>query len=171
MNSTSRSSDISDMVRIHVAWKKVRYMFLSNGNNWIDLNVAGYEFPDRTGGSSDFDWDANWLNLYCNKNIDGGHKCGVFPCILTTDAARIIDLLTDYQAEKIDKIEFGGIEPNFAFYLTRLENGNELRIFFHLENSGEDYDDVKDFVKIIDDDEIDYIKNFWVQVLENFPIK
>lgn len=146
-------------------------MYLSNGNDFIDIRVVGYEFPNITGHGTklDFDYDANWLNLYCNKNIDGIKKFGIEPCILTTDIAKIINLFSDYQTEKINRIDFGGLEPNFEFHLIRGEQWHKLDILFWAESTGEPYDKVKKFSKIIDNGEFEYIKAFWKKTLKHFP--
>lgn len=95
-------------------------MLLSNSKDTMELKVIGYEYPDiqNNASSAEFNYDANWLNLYCAKDIDNKHNVGIEPCIMTTDIVRLLKLLEEYKEKRIKRIDFGGMEPNLELYVT-----------------------------------------------------
>lgn len=148
-------------------------MFLKNGRDYIELKIVGYQYPDKLPRGDSFDDDANWLNLYCKKDIDGTFQEGIDPSLQTVDVERVVDLLQNYRDGNTNKITFGGLEPNFWLHLNRTwrKEQHKLTLFFWNERGGEGYSAVKPFIKTIDDRELGDILHFWQQALQKFPVR
>lgn len=139
--------------------------------DYIQLDISGYEFPNAGPSSTEFNYDANWLVLSCTKCIGGRKQSGAEPCLLTTDVTALLYKLSDYQDGRLSVIHFGGLEPNFALHLCRKTEGHELQIFFWAEREQETYDAENIFFKMIDDVELSAITEFWFSVSKRFPVR
>ena len=56
-----------------------------NENRSLTIDVVGYEFPDRSGGGEEYDYDANWLILrgvYNDGTVESSFENS---CVLTCE--------------------------------------------------------------------------------------
>ena len=60
-------------------------MKFSNGERSLSIKVLGYEFPERTGGGEDYDYDANWLVLEGVYNDGSVERSFINSCLLTSE--------------------------------------------------------------------------------------
>lgn len=143
------------------------------GADFMEWEVTGYEFPDRIPSGEGFDDDANWLVLSCRKSIGGRWQEGRAACLQTVDVERVVRLLTEYQDGRVHAFSFGGPEPNFYLRLKRIQSPNRhrLTLFFWNESGGESYGAAKEWVKIIDNGELEALRLFWRQVQTDFPVR
>lgn len=82
-------------------------MKFSNGERSLSVKVLGYEFPDRTGGGEEYDYDANWLVLEGVYNDGKLERSFINSCLLTCELQALaagLKLLTSgvqdvYQSE------------------------------------------------------------------------
>ena len=82
-------------------------MKFSNGERSLTVKVLGYEFPDRTGGGEEYDYDANWLVLEGVYNDGKLERSFINSCLLTCELQALaagLKLLTSgvqdvYQSE------------------------------------------------------------------------
>lgn len=60
-------------------------MTFSNDTRTLRIDVVGYEFPDRSGGGEEYDYDANWLILRGLYRDETGERSFENSCLLTTE--------------------------------------------------------------------------------------
>jgi hypothetical protein len=131
----------------------------------VEISIVGYQFPDLHTA----EYDSNWLVVRGHVH----HPCGDWtfcdPCLLTYEAARLVDWLESVAAghEMDERATF--IEPNLSFEVAVTKTGRMLRITFALESRPSwASEDVVIELPITEMDLNDTIRQ-WRKQLERFP--
>jgi hypothetical protein len=108
--------------------------FTCEDEQFIELKILGYEFPEITND----EWDSNWLNIFINAKSNDKHWKASHPSITTFEFNELINWFENISNNKSVKnkiIEF--TEPNLSFELLNDFNSEmkEINIIFGLELS------------------------------------
>jgi hypothetical protein len=105
-------------------------IFRSSDGTLFQLEVRGYEYPDRV----DDEWDSNWLRIAIIVSTSDGTWSVIHPCLLTFEISYLADWL-DAVSERMQKeSDIGFVEPNLSFELIEgTAEGPYLRVYFAAE--------------------------------------
>ncbi len=96
-------------------------MILTTADNFFELNIKGYEFPNFL---DEFN-DANWLMIAgCVRLRSIGDWNFCYPCMLTTDVKKLIEFLETGARNELTYTGCGFFEPNLSFSL--IYRGNHI---------------------------------------------
>jgi hypothetical protein len=113
--------------------KPIKIMkILCENNQFIELKVLGYEFPENI---SD-EWDSNWLIIYINVKTIEKHWNTACPVLTTFELKGLINWLENISKDKIDNYKsIFFTEPNLSFELLNDINSEikEIKINFGAE--------------------------------------
>jgi hypothetical protein len=112
----------------------------STDGSFIDLRVAGYQFPEARGHGKWRDWDANWLVIRGEVNDGGRNSAFADPCLTTWEARElaswlrgvatgVIPAVPDPDDDDVRLTVF--TEPNIALSVAE-RSGTVVRIRVHL---------------------------------------
>lgn len=105
--------------------------FQFNDRDRLELEIAGYQFPENDDG----DYDSNWLMVRLEVDSRVGSWTVTQPCLLTRELVELVEA-TGKAAEGLmdEPVELRFIEPNLAFFLDPVEDGNtEIMVEFDAE--------------------------------------
>jgi len=89
-------------------------MILTTADNFFELSIKGYEFPDFL----DEFYDANWLMIAGRVRLRStGDWSFCCPCMLTTDVKNLIEFLEAGARNELTYTGCGFFEPNLSFSL------------------------------------------------------
>jgi len=105
--------------------------FQFNEQDRLDFAIAGYQFPDNHDG----DYDSNWLMVRLEVDSRLGSWSVTEPCLLTRELVELVDAAAKAAEGRVyDTAELRFIEPNLAFFLRPVEDGNiEIMVEFDAE--------------------------------------
>lgn len=111
-------------------------MLISEKNNYIDLNVIGYEFPNEKPSKKEFNYDANWLLLEfvcCNENTK---KTYTDTCLLTYELSDLINALQQVIKGGESSYISDFMEPYLAVCITRIDEFIIFVVSFVYDTTG-----------------------------------
>lgn len=101
-------------------------MRLTSNDSSFQLTVLGYQHPDAAGEP----YDANWLSIQVYASGPQGTWTGTDSCLLTYEAARLVDWLEAVSAGREPARAISFLEPVLLFRLVSVDDGRVLRVHF-----------------------------------------
>jgi hypothetical protein len=90
------------------------------------LTILGYQYPDAAGEP----YDANWLSIHIEATGPTGAWSGTDPCLLTYEAALLVNWLQSVAAGSEFPPAISFLEPVLLFRLVKTARGKTLRVHF-----------------------------------------
>jgi hypothetical protein len=108
----------------------------------VELNVGGYQFPEKQAQGPGFDHDANWLRV--QGHVFDGVQSWSFddPCLMTTEVAELAAWLRGVESDPVaagarigrsDDVWF--VEPNVSARLETWTNDTVTIVWFFSQES------------------------------------
>jgi hypothetical protein len=96
-------------------------------NQFVELSIAGYEFPEITD-----EWDSNWLFVHINVKSNENQWDKIHPAITTFELKWLIDWFKNISKNKIEKYkQMNFTEPNISFELINNFDSSVKNIKIH----------------------------------------
>jgi len=95
-------------------------------NQFVELSVLGYEFPEKT----DDEWDSNWLLIHINVVSNEKQWDITDPAITSFELKWLIDWINNISENKIEKYKWMDFtEPCISFELINNFDSRMLKAF------------------------------------------
>lgn len=112
-------------------------MIFTEDNKRIELNISGYQFPNRKSTRAKYDEDANWLVCEIKYSEDNFSRTYWDACLLTDELEELThslsNILEGLKSEYISEF----VEPNFHISIAKEEDKIKFLIHYAYDISAE----------------------------------
>lgn len=141
-------------------------------NQTVELRIMNYQFP----GTSNRDYDGNWLNIYLKVDSELGKWQTIDPSLLTWEVEELINWLHTLSNNIVPEnklLEF--LEPNLSFELlsTPTDSVKQFKFIFQLESRPKSANEEDEYYVIFEANQeyLNQLANDLSSELKKYPMR